>query len=149
MFQNITIYSGRHIFTTVSYCYVNIFNWKLFMLRIAHALCKIICNFFRSVLLEGIKRRSAPCHSIGIMSSQEFGAQARINFPSLSQFYSIPEWWHFPFFKISINRIRLVQLWRSSRHSRLPHRREQQSIELPPLPADRMYSQLKAGLEYI
>ena len=103
-----TIYSGRHIFTKFSYCYANIFNRKLFMLRIPHALCEIICNFFRNVLLEGIKRRSAPCHSIGIMISQELGAQARINFPPLSQFYFIPEWWHFPLFKISINRIKTI-----------------------------------------
>ena len=40
-------------------------------------------------------------------------------------------WWKYT--------IRLVQLWRSSRHSRLPHGREQQSIELPPLPAGHMH----------
>ena len=45
--------------------------------------------------------------------------------------------------------IRLVQLWWSSRHSRLPHGREHQSIELPALPAGRMYSLLKADFEYI
>ena len=50
---------------------------------------------------------------------------------------------------LKLNAIRLVQLWRSSRHSRLPHGREQQSIEQPALPAGRMYSLLKADLEYI
>ena len=48
-----------------------------------------------------------------------------------------------------VSSIRLVQLWRSSRHSRLPHGREQRSIELPSLPAGHVYSPLKAGLEYI
>ena len=45
--------------------------------------------------------------------------------------------------------IKFFQLWRSSRHSRLPHGREQQSIEQPALPAGRMYSLPTAGLEYI
>ena len=34
--------------------------------------------------------------------------------------------------------IKFFQLWRSSRHSRLPHGREQQSIEQLELPAGRM-----------
>ena len=45
--------------------------------------------------------------------------------------------------------IKFFQLWRSSRHSRLPHGREQQSIEQPALPAGRMYSLPTAVLEYI
>ena len=45
--------------------------------------------------------------------------------------------------------IKFFQLWRSSRHSRLPHGREQQIIEQPALPAGRMYSLPTAGLEYI
>ena len=47
---------------------------------------------------------------------------------------------------LSHTEIRLVQLWRSARHSRLPHGREQQSIELPPLPAGRMCSLVKADI---
>ena len=72
-----------------------------------------------------------------------------VRFPRLRAI-PIPQW-----LKLSpnenriISAIRLVHLWRSSRHSRLPHGREQQSIELPPLPVGRMYSPLKPGLEYI
>ena len=45
--------------------------------------------------------------------------------------------------------IKFFQLWRGSRHSRLPHEREQQIIEQSALPAGRMYSLPTAGLEYI
>ena len=51
--------------------------------------------------------------------------------------------------KLNTYKIKFFQIWRSSRHSRLPHGREQQSIEQPALPAGRMYSLPTAGLEYI